>query len=135
MPSCVLYLQKMNGMGKKGNVQNLIPGGHVLTLEEQKAGGRASVEERRRRKSLREDLDIYLATLDEDGVSLQEKIIFQLIAQALAGKLKATELIARLRGELTERHELTGANGKDLFAKYSDEELEKKIKELTDKLK
>ena len=42
------------------NEQNLIPGGHKLTLEEQSKGGIASGKARRDRRTLRDALDILL---------------------------------------------------------------------------
>lgn len=74
--------------------ENLIPGntpnGHKLTLEEQKAGGRASVEARRQKKSLKELVEIIAgsavkndqnrATLERAGLEPNEMTQAALIA-------------------------------------------------------
>ena len=43
------------------NTDNLIPQAHVLTVEEQSAGGKASGEARRKKRELREMLEEYLS--------------------------------------------------------------------------
>ena len=70
------------------NEQNLIPGGHKLTLEEQSMGGKASVEARRKRKSLKEEL---LLMLEDEEV--QKSVTIALINQAQKGNVKAYEMI------------------------------------------
>ena len=70
------------------NVDNLIPGGHKLTLEEQSAGGKASVEARRKRKTLKEEL---LLMLEDEEV--QKSVTIALINQAQKGNVKAYEMI------------------------------------------
>ncbi len=70
------------------NIDNLIPGGHKLTLEEQSAGGKASVEARRKRKSLKEEL---LLMLEDEEV--QKSVTVALINQAQNGNVKAYEMI------------------------------------------
>ena len=70
------------------NIENLIPGGHKLTLEEQSMGGKASVEARRKRKSLKEEL---LLMLEDEEV--QKSVTIALINQAQKGNVKAYETI------------------------------------------
>lgn len=70
------------------NIDNLIPGGHKLTLEEQSMGGKASVEARRKRKSLKEEL---LLMLEDEEV--QKSVTIALINQAQKGNVKAYEMI------------------------------------------
>ncbi len=62
------------------NEQNLIPQAHVLSVEEQSKGGKASGEARRRRKTLKEEL---LALLSDDDI--QERMSLALINEAIEG--------------------------------------------------
>ena len=52
------------------NIDNLIPGGHKLTLEEQSAGGKASGEARRQKKSLREKAKLLMSLSIQDQKEL-----------------------------------------------------------------
>jgi hypothetical protein len=76
------------------NVDNLIPGGHKLTLEEQSMGGKASVEARRKRKTLKEELLLLLESGDT-----QESVTLALIEKAMSGDTKAFEVIRDTIGE------------------------------------
>lgn len=49
------------------NEQNLIPGQHKLTVEEQSRGGVASGAARRRKRALKEAADLYMALPVMDG--------------------------------------------------------------------
>ena len=53
------------------NEQNLIPGGHKLTKEEQSKGGKASGEARRMRAAVRKVLD---GEIPEDMCELRERL-------------------------------------------------------------
>ena len=64
------------------NEQNLIPGGHKLTLEEQSNGGKASAAARRARRTLR-----------------QAAMSASLLRQAMMGNTKAYEIIRDTIGE------------------------------------
>ena len=80
-----------------GGVENLIPGnapgGHKLTVEEQKAGGRASVIARRKKKDFREACIALLEaeTTDKEGniVTGYDIVVSSLFMQAKAGNVKA----------------------------------------------
>lgn len=83
---------------------------NTLTKEEQKkicsAGGKASVESRRKRKTLKEEL---LLLLSENDV--QKNVSLALIAKALTGDVKAFEAIRDSVGErFTEKTEISGGN-------------------------
>lgn len=79
------------------NEDNLIPF-NELTKEEQREiarkGGKASVEARRKRKTLKEELLLLLEKGDT-----QEKVSLALIKQALEGNTKAFEVIRDSIGE------------------------------------
>lgn len=93
---------------KKGNkgASNLIPsteGGHKLTLEEQKAGGRASVIARRKKKDFREACLALLETemTDNEGnlVTGYDVVVSSLFLQAKAGNVKAFEALRDTAGQ------------------------------------
>ena len=72
------------------NEQNLIPGGHKLTQEEQSKGGKASGEARRNKKMLRDCIDYLLeredkTVLDTEGhpMSGAEQLAYNLFVKAL----------------------------------------------------
>lgn len=86
------------------NLQNLkpFPKGSINNEEARKrgrAGGIKSGETRRRRKSLREELEILLQMSDKDGISYQEKITKALIEKACVGDTKAFEVVRDTCGE------------------------------------
>lgn len=81
------------------NEQNLRPSEYKLSQEEAKKGGKASVEARRKRKALKEELLLLLS----DG-DLQEKMSVALINEAINGNkagsvTKAFEVIRDTIGE------------------------------------
>ena len=83
------------------NEQNLRPAEYKLTLEEQKKGGIASGEARRRRKQLREQLEALLdETNHKTGKSFQHSISLGIIANAIdktkGGNPEAYKLIAKM---------------------------------------
>jgi hypothetical protein len=54
-----------------------------------RAGGIASGESRRRRKTIREVLEQYLDTQDEDGMTYAEKMCLAMVKRACDGDVKA----------------------------------------------
>ncbi len=79
------------------NEQNLKPGEHKLTLEEQKKGGIASGEARKRRRSMLNDLEMILAEENpKSGKTYQEMATLGLIKGAVNGSSKNYELIYSL---------------------------------------
>lgn len=85
------------------NEKNLRPCEHKLTQEEQKKGGRASAEARRRKRDLREALEMLLEKefTDKNGVSKSgtEIITAKLFEQAAKGNVKAFETIRSTVGQ------------------------------------
>lgn len=73
---------------------NLIPQAHVLTVEEQSRGGKASVKARKERKTLKEELIMLL-----EKNNSQERISLALLQRALDGDTKAFEVIRDTVGE------------------------------------
>lgn len=83
-----------------GNLRSL---GDISTDEQRKIaskGGKASVEARRRKKKLREELEILLQIMDEkSGKTLQEKMSMSLIEKAIHGDTKAYEVVRDTIGQ------------------------------------
>ena len=92
---------------------------HVLTLEEQKAGGRASVEKRRQKKRLSELIDIFGNLdvksentkkmmkdlgIDPDDFSNDMAIVVSQFQQALRGNTKAFNAIRDTRGQTPDKN-------------------------------
>lgn len=92
------------------NEKNLIPQAHILTLEEQSKGGKASGEARRKKATM---LSVLENTLDKvprnknnkDELSYQEMVTLGLIKGAINGSSKNYELIYNLMKEQEERNE------------------------------
>jgi hypothetical protein len=85
------------------NEQNLRPSEHKFTLEEAKKGAQKSAEARRRKRDLREALEILLEKefTDKNGVSKSgtEIITAKLFEQAAKGNVKAFETIRSTVGQ------------------------------------
>lgn len=124
------------------NEENLIPNKNRTPDERrelaQKAGI-ASGEARREQRKLKELIDIAMAKElknKETGESATRKEItaIQLANKCVNGDLKAIKLVAQLTGELVTKSEVTGKDGKELFAGLTDEQLEERVKELQRKM-
>lgn len=85
------------------NNQNLVPQAHKLTDEEASKGGIASGEARRRKRDLRQALEILLEReyKDKAGKSITgtEAITAKLFEQAMKGSIKAFETIRSTIGQ------------------------------------
>lgn len=85
------------------NEQNLHPSEYKLTQEEQKKGGIASGEARRRKRDLRLALEMLLekemTSKDGQTMSGTEAITAKLFEQALKGNVKAFETIRSTVGQ------------------------------------
>lgn len=94
------------------NEQNLIPGAHKLTVEEQSRGGKASAVARRERTALKKTLEMLLDMPIQDGklveidkiksmtalegknISVQEAMVMAALQKAISGDMKAFKTIA-----------------------------------------
>lgn len=72
---------------------NLIPGGHKLTLEEQSAGGKASGEARRKKATMLSVLEKTLDETNSKGLTYRELVTLGLIKGAMNGYSKNYEII------------------------------------------
>lgn len=87
-----------------------------------------SVAARKEKRKYRDLLRLALEQAAEGGGTKAEKSAKELADKMAKGSLAAIELGLKITGELAEKHEITGADGRDLFAKLSDEEVEEKIR-------
>ena len=85
------------------NEQNLRPGEYKLSQEEAKKGGKVSGEARRRKRDLRQALELLLERdyTDKNGNTLSgtEAITAKLFEQAMKGNIKAFETIRSTVGQ------------------------------------
>lgn len=108
-------------MSNKGH-ENLIPQAHVLTVDEQSAGGRKSAEVRRERRKAKDTLNALLALPVSDGTALDPEqltcikdkqntdvntaILVQLVNSALHGNIRAVQEIYTLTQERNTRMQI-----------------------------
>lgn len=108
-------------MSNKGH-ENLIPQAHVLTVDEQSAGGRKSAEVRRERRKAKDTLNALLALPVSDGTALDPEqltcikdkqntdvntaILVQLVNSALHGNIRAIQEIYTLTQERNTRMQI-----------------------------
>lgn len=92
------------------------------------------VAERARKKSMREWAEIFgsksvdvTVAKTADGQKITEQtdfdgaVVFSMYQQAInKGNVKAATLLMNLKGELVDKHEVTGADGKPLFQGFKD---------------
>ena len=74
--------------------ENLKPQAHILTVEEQSKGGKASVKARAKRKELKEELQQLLET-----GNTQKKMSTALIQRAIRGDVRAFQVVRDTIGE------------------------------------
>lgn len=108
-------------MSNKGH-DNLIPQAHVLTVEEQSAGGRKSAEVRRERRKARDTLNALLALpvkagsvtdpedlksiADKSNTDVNTRILVNLVKSAIDGDTKSIQLLYTLTGEYNTRMQI-----------------------------
>ena len=95
------------------NEQNLIPQAHVLSVEEASRGGKASVATRRKRKALRDSMNMLLemqpsakefnklieAGYEPEDIDNSLLVTMALFTQAKRGDVKAIKELRNLIGE------------------------------------
>ena len=111
------------------NEQNLRPGEYKLSREEAKKGGINSGKTRRRQKTLREIGDMIGglnvksekakkimrdAGIEDEDMIQDVAMMFRLNLKAQSGDTRATELLAKLRGQLKEQQQIEVAEVKPL---------------------
>lgn len=93
---------------------NLIPQAHKFTLDEQSMGGKKRAENRRKRKALKEQMELLLTLpltderakkrfesmgIDADNMDNQMAMVVKTYAQALKGNINAVNVIREIIGE------------------------------------
>ena len=115
---------------KNKSIENLIPF-TAMSEEKQKEmaskAGKASAEAKKRKKTLREELEIMLDIKNKDGKTNQEAISVALMQQAKRGNIKAYEVIRDTVGEkpIDEKKvtaEVTAINIEDYISKVEGNE-------------
>lgn len=83
------------------NRETLKPQAHVLTVEEQSKGGKASVQARRERKELRERLEVVLElpSANDPSMTNAEAMCRALVDKALEGDVRAFTVVRDTIGE------------------------------------
>ena len=86
---------------------NLIPGGHKLTLEEQSNGGKKSGEARREKATMKKTLELMLEEIGdrETGLTNKQLATLGLIKGAILGNSANYKIILETIGELQESNE------------------------------
>lgn len=86
---------------------NLIPQAHVLTLEEQSAGGIASGKARKEKATMKRTLEMLLNEKNKKGKTYRDLATLGLIKGAIDGKAENYKTIVQLLGELQEEQTST----------------------------
>jgi len=86
------------------NKDTLVPGGYKLSRDEASKGGKNSVESRRKKKQLREILEILMernAGKDREGndITTAEAMAIKAVKEAMNGDWKAWELVRDTSGQ------------------------------------
>ena len=84
------------------NIENLIPMSKRSKNEARelgKKGGIASGKVRKEKRTLKDELEIIMETINKDGVTYQELISTALVKEALKGNTKAYEIIRNTLGQ------------------------------------
>lgn len=101
-------------------------------------GGKASGKARRDKRKLKDLLELAMSAkvTNSKGDSETKKAVamIKLADKCISGDLKAIELAAKLLGESVDKVEVSGKDGKDIFASLTDEELQDKLAEVRRKL-
>lgn len=86
---------------------NLIPGGHKLTLEEQKMGGIASGKARQEKATMKKTLEMLLNEKNNKGKTYRELATLGLIKGAVNGNSANYRTILETLGELASNEQVT----------------------------
>lgn len=96
------------------NEKNLVPQAHKLTVEQQSMGGKKSAERKRKRKALKEQMEMLLSLpltddkakaqfermgIDSDDMDNQMAMVVKTYLQAMKGNINAVNVIREIIGE------------------------------------
>ncbi len=112
-------------MANEQNLVNLATRTQREKTEIARKGQIASTETRRRKKQLKEELEILMETIAKDGRTYQELISTALVKEALKGNTKAYEIIRDTMGQkpIETQHIIDDRN--EAYKELSLEELKK----------
>lgn len=109
------------------NNDNLIPLSErtkSAQREIQSAGGKASAEARRKRKQMREEMQILLdeeiTTASGNKVTKRRNFLARVYHDAMEGNAKAQKLVVDISGEAPTKQELTGEDGAPLLVTFAE---------------
>lgn len=124
----------------KDNLININDLSEEQRREQGRKGGLASVESRKEKRKFKELLELALSTQVTNSRTGEKATRKEVAAITLAdkcakGDLKAIRLVAALTGEMINKQEVTGKDGKDLISGLSSEEIDGRIQELLTKMK
>lgn len=120
------------------NEKNLVPQAHKLTVEQQSMGGKKSAERKRKRKALKEQMEMLLSLpltddkakaqfermgIDSDDMDNQMAMVVKTYLQAMKGNINAVNVIREIIGERV--MEVNVNNNIDDKVKELQKELEK----------
>lgn len=120
------------------NEKNLVPQAHKLTVEQQSMGGKKSAESKRKRKALKEQMEMLLSLpltddkakaqfermgIDSDDMDNQMAMVVKTYLQAMKGNINAVNVIREIIGERV--MEVNVNNNIDDKVKELQKELEK----------
>ena len=86
---------------------NLIPQAHVLTVEDQSKGGKASGIARKEKATMKKTLEMLLDETNSKGKTYKELATLGLIKGAIDGKAENYKTIVELLGELQKQENIT----------------------------
>lgn len=126
-----------NDIAKKGEATRFRTGEEQV--ETARKGGKASGRKRREKREFKELIELAFSTTvtnkqTGEQASRKEVSAIRLVEKCTNGDLKAIKLAAELLGEKKSQVELQGKDGKDLFEKFSEDELRSQLAELDRKL-
>lgn len=107
------------------NESNLIVPSSEQAREYGRKGGKKKAENARKRKALKEELEILLEAIAEDGKTYQESISISLIKEAQKGNTKAYEVIRDTIGQKPKENVNISGEVNNPFSGMSTEELRK----------
>lgn len=119
--------------GQSGNPAGQPPKQLTLILKELKSKGYEEVKPVNVKEAYQLLLGLPMSEIIDIASDESKPIILQIVARELIGKnanFMLSEMLDRSQGKSTQKQEITGKDGADLFKQMSDEELKKEIERL-----
>lgn len=119
--------------GQSGNPKGRAPKRLTAILKELKSKGYEAVNKQNVSEAYQLLLALNTEEITEIAADETQPMILQIVARELMGKnanFMLETMLDRSQGKATQKTEITGKDGKDLFSDMSDEELKKEIERL-----